>query len=357
MLAIKLLMWTMPVIFGLAVIVIGLAQAAGHERRNSELAFIEEGAYGASIRSLDVDYGRVIDIAFNAYDSLDWSPDGHSMVYTLARPNQFTRIYSQNIYTGKTLTLTSDGGDSFLPAWSPNGQYLAFVSDEAALPPAIYVMKADGSDKRWVSEWENAIALLWSPDSRHLAFIKNPSGFNQQERILIVDATSGDPRYLTNGAFPAWSPDGRSMAYIAGTAHRRDVYKIDLENGKADRLTQESALYSYPKWSSDGTHIAFIVNDRSNDQIQIMDANGKHSHPLTNTAFTDIVDFAWSPDSTRVAFTARRAITSSGYDPNIPFSLYLVNADGSNLRRILEGKRGYDYAFSYYHALSWRPNR
>ena len=94
-----------------------------------------------------------------------------------------------------------------------------------------------------------------SPDGRQLAFVA-------MDRLYVMDFPGGTPRRLTtmegNEAQPAWSPDGRSIAFVSWTRAGGQLYRVPAAGGRPVQISQSSAFYTQPAWSPDGTRIVLL---------------------------------------------------------------------------------------------------
>ena len=137
---------------------------------------------------------------------------------------------------------------------------------------------------------------------------------------------------------PVWSPDGRHFAFDFEYDGNRDIYVQDNEADEdaVRRLTDNSEADHSPTWSPDGTQIAFVSERTGSSDIYVMDADGEDEYlrRLTNKSDWDPVwsweswDPAWSPDGTQIAFVS---------GPYSEPSIYLMEADGSNVRQLTYG--------------------
>lgn len=117
-------------------------------------------------------------------------------------------IFLVDAETGEMTQLTTDPEDDYDPAWSPDGQKLAYVSIIGGNNPEIFVINRDGSDKtRLTMTTSDDIHPTWSPDGSKIAFASNMTG---NFEIYIMDASGGDPIRMTNSLMddfePVWSP-------------------------------------------------------------------------------------------------------------------------------------------------------
>ncbi len=166
--------------------------------------------------------------------------------------------------------LTTHGGLDLNPAFSPNGDGVAFVSDRSG-SLEIYVRGFGGTgvDTPLTSDGGHNAQPAWSPDGRRIAFHSYRRG-----GIWVMPARGGTPRQVAaTGSRPAWSPDGRRIVYQsdehADTAPGgfsaqvgSTLWIADAESGTAQPLTRSDAPiggHASPAWSADGRFVAFTV--------------------------------------------------------------------------------------------------
>ncbi|MDH3270370.1 MAG: peptidase S9 [Gemmatimonadota bacterium] len=174
---------------------------------------------------------------------------------------------------------TGSGSVNISPALSPDGRFVAFLSEKDLFSVDLYMANAEtGEIIRKLSSANSdphidALRFIdssgtWSPDSRFFAYVVVAQGDNQlivvssengavQRRISFSDRDNG-PTAITN---PAWSPDGRYMAFSGTRGGISDLYLYDLEADALTRLTDDKFADLQPSWSPDGSTIAF-TSDR-----------------------------------------------------------------------------------------------
>ena len=225
-----------------------------------------------------------------------------------------------------------DSGKAIAPAWSPDGQHIAFESTRDG-NKEIYVMGLDGSNPRRLTDHEAGdFSPAWSPDGQHIAFSSNRDGDDNNFEIYVMGLDGSNPRRLTDheaGDFsPAWSPDGQHIAFSSnrdGDDNNFEIYVMGLDGSNPRRLTSNSAGDRSPAWSPDGQHIAFSSNrDGGDDDIYVMEMDGSGVSRLTDASGGDFSP-AWSPDGRRIVFSSSR-------DGNR--EIYMMGLDGSNPRRL-----------------------
>ena len=207
-----------------------------------------------------------------------WSPDRRSIAYEKCR-NAICQIHLMEISTNARRNihrqLTFDGDKNKWPTWSPNGKWIAFVSDRAGRE-GIYRMEADGENVKQLTKQVKCLNPAWSPDSRSIAFVSHGT-------LFVIDTEAGNVRQLgkANSVFfdCTWSPDGKQIAFISvGIEDGRVIYKInviDIDGQNTRQLTKTEEGTSIWKlaWSPSGKWIAYIVTQK-NGHIAQQFANG-----------------------------------------------------------------------------------
>ena len=164
----------------------------------------------------------------------------------------------------------------------------------------------------------------WSPDGSSIAFTSDRDG-NQE--IYIMHSDGAVPTRITNNSAndwgPAWSPDGDRIAFTRFGSNV-DIYVINVDGTGLTRLTTDLASDLSPDWSPDGNRIVFHRNNGTGSDVYLIDANGLTEVQLTNVSGIN-GSAAWSPDGTRIAFASTRAGI---------LDIHVINVDGSQLTNL-----------------------
>ena len=182
-------------------------------------------------------------------------------------------------------------------AWSLDGGHMAFSKFRTDLVDSANLWLADGTgDHRRILTHEQGIQQhpAWSRDGQWLAY-SSGNGRNTHE-LYVVRADGTDLRQLTKDQshefFPAWSPDGTRIAFSSDRSGEYEIWTMRADGSELTQLTQSAGLDTNPVWSPDGSHIAFATNRRGTLELWIMRADGTEPQVL-EAAEGGICDPAW----------------------------------------------------------------
>lgn len=243
------------------------------------------------------------------------------------------------------------------PSWSPDGSQLAFISpcpgrvefyETLYNESHLYAINADGSDLRTLTETEGSdFDPAWSPDGNRIAFTSMRDGLWQ---IYTLDVNSLAVTLLTNtpgsieSSQPAWSPDGTKIAYTVKRVGTFQVWAMsDTGQGGVQLARSGQDLWDFlPIWSPDGRFIYFSQRRQGPFPPWLMMANYENlsEDPVRLDFPTPIEDVSFSPDGQWLVFESM--------DGNSNRDIYFMSVTGSGRTRLTnDPKIDFDPA--------WRP--
>ena len=231
------------------------------------------------------------------------SPDGGRVAYVATRFDRESDSYKSAIWVvdtedGMPRQFTAGAKRDSAPRWSPDGHWLAFLSERGEEKPQIALMAADGGESRLITKLPfGAGPAVWSPDSVRIAFgaktgtppdpdpkkakpyrrisgLKyklNGEGFvyDRRAHLFTIGLEAGaEPLQLTDGDWsdgqPAWSPDGSEVAFVSARHEERehdslsDIWAVPAGGGEPRVLTETNGSCSSPSWSPNGERLAYL---------------------------------------------------------------------------------------------------
>ena len=204
------------------------------------------------------------------------------------------------------------------PAWSPDGNKIAYVSFENKRSQIYYVDFHTGQRRLITSYPGINSAPSWSPDGRKMALVLSKSGHPE---IYIVDMATGALTQLTHSnainTEPSYSPDGRTILFMSDRGGSPQVYKYDLGSGQTSRVTFDGDYNATPSYTADGSQIVLLHRVSGQFDIAAMDVRTGSITPITRSG-NDI--------SPSVAPNGQMILYSTRYQGRT--ALALVSIDG-----------------------------
>ncbi len=323
----------------------------------------------------------------------DLSPDGTQVAYTvrttdLKEDRHETHVWMTSWDGGETVRLTTGKESETNPRWSPDGKFLAFLSDRGDENDVsqLWLLPRGGGEAEKITEWKGGVEDFdWAPDGGRLVLVvhdaepppadsedarkpkKRPIvidrfqfkldeyGYLDQRRdhLRILDVATRKLDVLTSGndddELPAWSPDGKTIAFVTkrGADPDRtdnwDVYAIDAKPGASARpLTTYEGSDNQPDWESrlawspDSRSIAYLQGGPDKliyyavHKLAVVPAGGGAPRVLTQGLDRNVQSPRFTPDGSAILFTL---------EEDQAIHLARVPAAGGEVERIVGGRR------------------
>jgi TolB protein len=277
-----------------------------------------------------------------------YPPAERPIIFSSYRDSTFGRFRSE-IIAAKTdgsdmLNLSRNAANDTDPAWSPDGQYIAFASDRGG-GFDIYIMRRDGSDvRRLTNDPIDDRYPRWSPDGTKLIYqsgkdgvLTNPQSTIRFTDLYVIDVDGAHVTNITNTpsvseGWASWSPDGRTILYSkAGVI---TLANADGSNPRSLHAPDPGFTDDAAAWSPDGNTIAYSTYNLNHPfatdtyVIFSIKADGTGIQRLTGLGYSSARYPAWSPDGTKIVYN-RDAVDEFWGRFNTQ-NLWTMNADGTN---------------------------
>jgi tricorn protease len=219
---------------------------------NEQIALVCAGEIFAMKASEDEPYAYDISQSTARDWQVTWAPDSKSLVFVSDRggnqdlyrvsPADTSESRLARSLRVKIERLTDDPSEEWRPKFSPDGERMAYLRGNGTL----MVMKPDGTDARLLADGFSDIEFVWSPDSRWIAYTQEDSDFNRDVFIVGADGSQGPhniSQHPCEDYAPAWSPDGRMLAFVSSREflNQVDVWYVWLTRAD-EELSKEQRL-------------------------------------------------------------------------------------------------------------------
>ncbi len=291
------------------------------------------------------------------------TPSSQGLIAFVSTRDGNGEIYVMRADGSDPRRMTNWGQWDGYPDWSPappeggtGGRQIAYYSYINSKSWVIKVMNADGGNVRQLTDGGACDgAPYWSPDGAQIVYSSDAECNAERREIYVISAEGGTPRNLSNNAADdiagTWSPDGKQIVFSSNRDGNYELYVMDADGGNVRRLTNNSADDYAPAWSpaspEGGDQIAFYSNRDGNDEIYVMNVDGSNVRRLTNNTAVDWFP-RWSPAPPEGGTGGKQITFSSKRDGNL--EIYVMSADGSNVQR-LTNSPGDDFN------SVWQPSR
>lgn len=276
----------------------------------SQIVFVGKkysSGYG-QIFIADFDGGNLKQITNNGAVNLSptWSRDGNKVTYTSYKSGK-PEIYNYDLITKQESKLVSNVQNSSGASWSADGNTVAFSASTPDGSTHIFSMNKFGGNKKLLSDTSQIeVEPAYSPNGKLLAYTSTKFG---KPMIFIKDLVTNENKRITYAgwynASASWTPDSKTIAFASydRDIDRWDLFKINADGNRIERLTLNQGDNEKPSWSPDGRFILF-QSDRTPrgarngpKKLYVMNKDGAYQRPL-DIPLLEAKQPSWGPSKT-----------------------------------------------------------
>lgn len=242
-----------------------------------------------------------------------WSPNQQRIAYWGVNQGARRDIWTVGVSGGEPVQVTDDPYVDWNPVWSPDGNFLYFISNRKGVM-GLWRVAIDQSSGKVNSEPESVPTpssetqhISFSSDGRRLAYV-------QASHTQIIEKLDFDPatEKIIGGATvinssgeitaPSISPDGQVLA-CQSVGIQPDIVSLKLGSSALNQLTSDDTNEMVPAWSPDGRRIAYYSNKNGSYEIWTINPDGSGPQQITEVGVPGAVVPVWSPDGARMAYS------------------------------------------------------
>lgn len=279
----------------------------------TKIAFVSNRGGHKEIWEMDYDGANQHQLTHLGTISLTprWSPDDSHIAFTCFeayRKIVSAQICMYSMLTNRVTSFPRFPGTNASPAWSPDGNQLAFMASMNG-DPEIYVSDTSGRNlHRLTYSVAVSTSPTWNPKTgNQIIFVSDRGGLpdlfqmnsdgSSMQKIPMSAATGVAAADLPATGYvidPTWSPNGELIAFSwRRPAGNYDIYVMDLASHQLIELTRDSGQNERPSWAPDGRHIVFESTRSGSLQVWSMLADGSEARQLTTTGRNESPNWSW----------------------------------------------------------------
>lgn len=264
------------------------------------------------------------------------SPDGAWLAY-ISDAAGFPEIWLLSLANGREMQLTAHGGRINSFSWSPDSRWIAFAGDRFGNYDVWRVSVPGGEQHRLTSEKLYEVFPSWTPDSRSILYVRLDQHWVNHD-VIAISADGSNPRtvvrdvdFFDYGAgdkfgYPDVSPNGRTVMFPSYRSGWINYWIAPLEGGEPRQLAPAQADQSDAVRSPDGRDVAYVENHNGTVDLRVVPVSGGAPRVLVSPNEGVVGNPAWSPDGRLISYTYGNTTQ--------PADLYVVEVASGNSRQL-----------------------
>jgi tol-pal system beta propeller repeat protein TolB len=274
------------------------------EAESVPLLAVSANRFGSTFELVTIDiHGENAELVLpirSAAENPCWSPDLRKIAYRSNKSGQL-QLYVYDFDRGEETNVTNTASGEHEPTWSPDGKKMLFTSQRTG-NHELFVMTADGSNPVNLTNNPGFDSdPAWSPDGKKIAFGSDRGG---SWRLYVMDADGSNLRDVLGQTLygwtgPNWSPDGSQIVYVARNNGSLQIFVVSADGSGAQPITNTTGPNTWPAFSPDGRYIAYIHHDSPrNDEkgtLMVYDVETLEHTPVAPEGVRAYSRVSWKP--------------------------------------------------------------
>ena len=268
-----------------------------------------------------------------------WSPDGQWIGYVSSKGGA-PEIWLWSVKDGKDIQLTDLGARVNALQWSPDGKWIVLSNDRYGNQDIWKVSVPDGELFRLTKDPRYEVYPTWTPDGKNILYVRmderwvdhdvlEMSADGGASRLIVEDRDFFDYRAGLSFGTPLPSPDGKTVLFRSLRSGWHNFWLVPRMGGEPRPVAPETREQSHARWSPDGRAIAYISNGDGTHDLRIASVSGGNPRVLVAPdGMGAVAKPEWSPDGSRITYTMST--------PTQTEDLFVVDVESGETRRLTD---------------------
>jgi dipeptidyl aminopeptidase/acylaminoacyl peptidase len=267
-----------------------------------------------------------------------WSPDGQWMAYISDRDGT-ARVWLWPAKGGVSRELVDLGANINALSWSPDSQALALSANRYGRYDIYRVELPGGATTRLTRDSLYEVYPVFTPDGEQIVYVRMDERWMDHDviampaeggegRVIVRDTDLFDYFYGQTFGYPLVSPDGSTLLFPSYRSGFINYWQVPMEGGEPTPLSAEAADQSEAAWSPDGRSVAYISNQDGTLELRLVSADGGAAQTLVAPQMGVCASPQWSPNGSQISYLYQT--------PTRPIDLWVVSVESGETRPLTD---------------------